>query len=292
MLQNILLSTGITLLLIQLTTHGPHRRHTPSVLAAYSLLVALASLILAWRYDLFPALLTLLALWFVLRRQPLLSGIALGFGIAAKLYPIVLLPIFVAYLFVSQQRRASVKMGAACLLTTASTVLPYIHILPDMMYLVHYHQLRGIEIESVPAGLLILASKAHLSHISLAFDFGSYNVGAPSASMILPLLPALFVLAYGIVLWQSIKKFRNEQETHGQITSETLVESIVAALLTCIVCNKVFSGQYIIWLLPFAPLLHVRQFSVIAVVYALTMFLFPFNFGGLMSLQWLPVIVL
>ncbi|MEM3590452.1 MAG: glycosyltransferase 87 family protein, partial [Candidatus Bathyarchaeia archaeon] len=44
-------------------------------------------------FDVLPALLSLLAIWFAERREPIPSALSLGLGIALKIYPIMFLPI-------------------------------------------------------------------------------------------------------------------------------------------------------------------------------------------------------
>ncbi|EAZ88132.1 hypothetical protein CY0110_10907 [Crocosphaera chwakensis CCY0110] len=61
--------------------------------------------LLPWRYDLFPSFLTILAFYYLFK-QPIISGILLGCGILAKLYPVILLPVFIIYFFQRKNFRA------------------------------------------------------------------------------------------------------------------------------------------------------------------------------------------
>ena len=65
-----------------------------------------------------------------------------------------------------------------------------------------------------------------------------------------------------------------------------------AALLAFIVTNKVFSPQYMAWLLPFAPLLRPRQMMMFLAILVMTVIIFPFTYNQLIALQKLPVILL
>ena len=65
-----------------------------------------------------------------------------------------------------------------------------------------------------------------------------------------------------------------------------------SALLAFIVTNKVFSAQYIIWLLPFAPLLRPRQAGLAAAVFVLTLIIFPFDYADLLAMRVVPVLLL
>ena len=52
-----------------------------------------ASLALTWRFDLFPVLLATVALWAALERRPVVAGAAIGIGVLAKLFPLVVAPV-------------------------------------------------------------------------------------------------------------------------------------------------------------------------------------------------------
>jgi hypothetical protein len=58
-----------------------------------------------------------------------------------------------------------------------------------------------------------------------------------------------------------------------------LVTFSLAALLAFIVTNKVFSPQYLIWLVPFAPLLPRRQIVLFVAICVATMIISHFGTG-------------
>ena len=65
-----------------------------------------------------------------------------------------------------------------------------------------------------------------------------------------------------------------------------------ASLLVLLVTSKVYSIQYVVWLVPFAALLRGRQFWLAAAVVALTMPIHPLLYADLVKQEALPILVL
>jgi uncharacterized membrane protein len=289
LVQNAIFSTLIAFVIAQM-------RGLPAAapaLAIYTLLVAVSAPLLPWRYDLFPALLTVLALQCVLRGRPGWAGIWLGLGVAAKLYPAVLLPIFGAYYLAERNRPALLRLALGSAGALAATLLPFLLVAPGpLLSFVQYHQLRGLQLESLPAGVIVLAHVLGMTPAQLVFNYGALHVDAPAAGAVLRWLPLAVVVIFGLVLAGTWARFREEQAADGRVSSVSLVAFSFAALLAFIVTNKVFSPQYIIWLLPFAPLLRLRQAGALLLICALTITLFPFNYDHLLDMELLPVLLL
>jgi uncharacterized membrane protein len=289
LLQNAIFSTLIALVITQirgLRSAGP-------ALALYALLVAVSAPLLPWRYDLFPALLTVLALLCLLRQRPGWAGIWLGLGVAAKLYPAVLLLVFGAYYLAGKNRPALLRLALGSAGVLAATLLPFVLLTPGpLLSFLRYHELRGLQLESLPAGVIVLAHVLVMTTARLEFNYGALHVASPLAAAVLSWLPVVVAVLFGAVLASCLARFREEQAVGGCVTSASLVAYSVAALLAFIVTNKVFSPQYVIWLLPFAPLLRLRQAGVLLAICALTIVLFPFDYDHLLGMELLPVLLL
>jgi uncharacterized membrane protein len=289
LIENAIFSTLIALVIAQirgLRAAGP-------ALALYALLVAVTAPLLPWRYDLFPALLTALALLCVVRQRPGWAGIWLGLGVAAKLYPAVLLLVFGAYYLAGKNRPALLRLALGSAGALAATLLPFVLIAPGpLLSFLRYHELRGLQLESLPAGVIVLAHVLGITPARLEFNYGALHVASPLAGAVLSWLPVAFVVLFGVVLVSGMARFREEQAADGRVARESLVAYSVAALLAFIITNKVFSPQYVIWLLPFAPLLRLRQASALLAICALTIVLFPFNYDHLLDMELLPVLLL
>jgi uncharacterized membrane protein len=293
LIDNAIFSTLLALVLVQICMVRPARKPVWPVLAIYAILIILSAPLLPWRYDLFPALLTALALLCVLRKQPAWAGIWLGCGVAAKLYPIVLLPVVGVYYLAGKDRRALLRLALGSCAAVAIAFLPFLLTAPDaLLSFLRYHELRGLQLESLPAGALVLAHVLGMATAKLEFNYGALHLVSPLAFVALKWLPVAFVGLFSVVLACCLVRFRQEQSAHGLITTESLVTYMAAALLAFIATNKVFSPQYIIWLLPFAPLLRLRHASALLAIYAITIALFPFNYNHLLAMEMLPVLLL
>jgi hypothetical protein len=293
LIESTLLSTSIALVLMLLVRHWQSARRVAPALGAYALFVAVSAPVLPWRYDLFPALLTQLALLCVLAGHPTWAGLWVGFGAAAKLYPIVLLPIFGAHYLASKDYRAlrSLLLGSSGAI--AMSLLPFVLVAPEAWFsFLEYHRRRGLQIESLPAGALSLAHVLGLTEASIVSGYGGAQLVAPQADLALEWQPIVLVLAYGVVLMRGLARFRRERAIGGASTAHNLVTYIVAALLAFIATNKVFSPQYMIWLLPFAPLLRPRHSGLLLTICAMTTVIYPFAYSGLEAMRAVPLLLL
>jgi uncharacterized membrane protein len=291
--QNALFSTLIALTLARIAALLRPSGRGAWVLGGYALLVTVCAPLAPWRFDMFPAMLTLLALLAVLLDRPALAGIWLGLGVAAKLYPAACLPIVGAYYLASRRYRALALLILGSIGTAAICLAPFFLLDPGgWLSFVQYHELRGMQIESLPAGAIALAHVLGLTPAALTFNYGALQLVSPVAEMVLKWQPLASILVLGLVYLCCLGRFRAEQTLYGAITDESLVAFLMAALLAFIAVNKVFSPQYVLWLLPFAALLRPRQAGVMLIICILTISIFPFTYDRLLAMQLPQVLML
>ena len=123
-------------------------------------------------------------------------------------------------------------------------------------------------------------------------NYGADHLSSPSAPAILHCLPAIFLLVFGLTLAGGWNAFRRDMARQGSIAPETLARCVLAALLAFIAANKVFSTSYVIWLLPFAPLLRPREIVQIVILFALTIAIYPYHFGEIVRMQTTGILLL
>src|SRR5438874_322959 len=235
-----------------------------------ALTFAFYALVGAWataegRYDLVPAALTLLCIIAAERKHWRSAYVVLALAVLLKLYPLLLLP----PLFIAEQRAAgrwytpshamTLKMVPVELWRTLRG-LPHWRsknsllffaiiigitgmfalldfqgaVLSQLSYFAH----RPIQIEASGSTILWIATQFGFpAHVE--FTFGSLNVISSLGDSVALLFEVTFVLGYAFVIWQ---------QWRGKLD---VVQSFIALLLVFVATGKVFSPQYLIWLLPF-----------------------------------------
>lgn len=228
--------------------------------------VALAPLLLGpvvlKRFDVLPMLLTLLALELALRRRYALSGAALGLGTAVKLYPVLLLPL----LLVAAGRRALVGFVVAC----AAVFVPFVVISPHgVIASIHDQVGRHLQIETPLASLALLAHSVGLVSVGVVSEAHTYGLGGTSG-LALALLTTVFFVAALVLIWRRAPQLVR--------TREGTVLAWAATLCTTVVLGRVLSPQYLVWLLPFVPLVGLRATALFVVALVVTNVWYPASY--------------
>lgn len=229
--------------------------------AAY--LVALAPLVLGpvvvKRFDVLPMLLTLVALELALRRRYAWSGAALGLGTAVKLYPVLLLPVLV----IAAGRRALAGFLVAC----AAVFVPFLVIAPHgVISSIHDQVGRHLQIETPLASLALLAHSFGLVSVGVVSEAHTYGLGGVSGFALAALTTVLFLLGLAVVWRRAPQLVR---------TNDGLVLAWTATLCVAVVFGRVLSPQYLIWLLPFVPLVGLGATVLFAAALVLTNVWYP-----------------
>jgi hypothetical protein len=219
------------------------------------------------RFDMVPAALTLLALILARHKRWVLANAALALGVLIKVYPIILFPL----LFLEEQRQIgnlfdpqAVTPGETALtaiqaafrnlrrwrwknaLVFASMVAGVTAIAWGLspngaFHWLVYLAIRPFTAESTGAALLWLASYAG-SPITWNYSFGSMNIISPISSPLMEVFELLIAAGY---LYIIIQQLRGKMD---------FLQSCLAALLLLIATGKVFSPQYLLWIMPFMAL--------------------------------------
>ena len=253
-----------------------------------------ALLAITFRFDLFPTLLMAIAVWAALDGRAGVAGVALGFGVLAKLFPVAILPALAIPWLVPLDLRGLVRIGVAFGVTIAIGLVPFVALAgPESTFqFLRYNAGRGLQVESIGGGVTVLAGLLTGVPVELNFLFKSVNVTGVLADAWLALLPILTVAGFGLVAWLGWRRICGEVAAGGGVKPSTVVELATICLLLLVATSKVFSIQYVVWLVPFAALLGGRRFWLAAALVALTMPIHPLLYEGLVRQDALPILIL
>jgi uncharacterized membrane protein len=268
----------------------------PQLILKYYILISWILVpVILWRYDLFPALLTLVGFLLVTRKRPFWAGICFGLGITAKLYPVVTLPIFSAYYLVKREYSALIRLWIATSVICCLVILPFAFLASDRFFsFLEYHELRGIQIETFVAGLILLATQLGLTKVKIDANFGAFHLNSSLANSILQssFLSFFFLISFAVLIFICINYFRKDRIVNGTISDRSLLIYLIAALIVFILSGKVFSTQYLIWLLPFVLLLEEQEQKLFMLISILSIAIYPFTYLKLVKIYLLPIILL
>jgi hypothetical protein len=219
-------------------------------------------------YDLWPAFLLSLALMLLVLDRPLLAFGVLGAAVAAKVYPVALLPI--ALLYVAPRLRRSAFVSFAGVLILAH--LPFAILGPGGLRFSYSQQLeRGLELNSIGGAFLLAAHKIGIGQPRLGNEPpGSLNVlgGAADAIAVVSSVLVLCALVAAAVVFARSRR-----------DPRALVVAAGAAVAGFVAFDKVFSAQYVDWLVPLVPLAGIAASAATVVVLALTRLVFSHRSG-------------
>lgn len=216
------------------------------------------------RFDLVPAGLTLLCLIAAERRRWTLAYVTLALAFLLKIYPLLLLPA----LFMAEQmaggrlHRPSESLtlkrlpgeiwrtlrGAGSwrwkhtliffgVIIAISGLFALLNFQGAVVSQLSYFANRPVQVEATGSTLLWLATL--LGHrTTVVYTFGSINIESDLGNLVALACEACFVLGYALViLWQ----------WRGKLD---VVQAFIGIVLVFVVTGKVFSPQYLIWLIP------------------------------------------
>jgi hypothetical protein len=260
-------------------------RVSPARLAAGVALGALTPLLIGpvilSRFDLFPTMLTILALAALLTRRPRIAFVLLGLGVAVKAYPFVMVPLALVYVWRTSSRREALIGVGMFVAVVALFYVPFLAVAPHgVVWSLRDQGTRPLQIESAAASLWLAAHQIVGLHLKLFFSHGSDNLyGHPptTAASVMTIVQWLVIA----VVWVTFAL--------GKATKERLVLASAAAVCAFLFLGRVLSPQYLIWLVPLVMIAPGRRgfaaVGMLAVSLALTQVWFPQHFLQLKEFQ-------
>lgn len=247
------------------------------------------------RLDLVVGVLVLGALALLTSARPAAAA-ALAVLVLAVHYKLA--PLFLAPVFLLATRSVEALRGRALAVARSLAVpclafsLLLVAVFPPLaapdgragLEFLRYHGARGLHVESVPASL-VLALSAFGHRVTLWDEFGAWSIRSSLTPALVTLSPALVAgLAVGVaaLLLAAIRRSGVAGNIPwGTANPAAAAGFVIAALAAILAGSKVFSPQYLLWLLPVAPLMPTARrprlwlFAAIALV---TTAMFPYGY--------------
>ena len=212
-------------------------------------------------YDLFPALLTAGAVLAFLRGRRTTTYVLLALAVAAKVYPLVLLPLLLIEAW-ERGGREEVKRALGWFASVLVLVhLPFAIMGPGGLRFSYWVQLkRGLEVESLAGGVLLVLDRLGLHHVILRDEApGSRDAVGSLADALAVVSSLVLVAAVLYVAWLYLRGYRRNW-----------LVATAAAVTAFVAFNKVLSPQYTAWLVPLVPAAGLAASVVLVAVLALT----------------------
>jgi Glycosyltransferase family 87 len=259
---------GVTVALGALRA-GPERLFAALAFAALAPL-ALGSVILT-RFDLWPTALLVLGLASVLAERRRLGLGVLGLAASAKIFPAVVVPLAITYVWRRRGRREALICTGIFAAVVALCFAPFVRLSPGGVWDSLYRQAdRPLQIESLGSSFLLVAHQLGAWTVHLNLSHGSQNQGGSFAGA-LASAQSIVQAVVVIGLWITFAR--------GPAEPERLVRYSAATVAAFIAFGKVLSPQFLIWLLPLVPLVRGRRglaaSAVLLVALVLTQLWFP-----------------
>jgi len=261
------------------------RRLYAAVIAAAALPAALGAISIN-SVDYWPVLFTGAAIAALVAGRDKLGCGLLGAGIAAKVYPVVLLPLALILVWRRHGRRAALQAFAACAGVIALVAGPFFVLAPGGVGYSTYLQFkRGLQMESLGASVLMALDHLGLLHVHVI-------VGKPYSLDIAGVPAAVFAAGLTVVLAAALVTVYVAYAAAGD-TAERFVTASVAAVTAYVIFGRVLSPQYLVWLFPLVPLLGgptgLAATALLFAACALTMTWFPgrfFHLAAVSEVSW------
>ena len=209
-------------------------------------------------------------------RYVYLAYASLGFGAAAKLVP-ALATVPLALVRRGAARGYAIFFGVLALFFVPALLLGGNRFFESFAY----HAERGLQVESLASSLLIKLGWVE----GISFRYGAFEAqgrGVELASSLSLPLTAVLLLLTTFVAYRAYRS--------GRLDPSEFPRYAAALILAFMICSKVLSPQYLIWLLPLVPLSApgLPGLGVSALFLAAcwtTTQVFPFHYGNLLELR-------
>ena len=231
---------------------------------AYTIMMLFMLQFVLYRYDIFPAVLTMASLYCFITKRYFWAFALLSVATMTKLYPAIIMPIYLISILIDRDIKGALKGIGAFVIAALLIMLPFILSGSDVMsYFLNYHMDRPLQLESLTSSAIALAAILGMTTVWVQFGFGSDNLMGQWPDAVTPFLTPMVVISilvlYAVFAWVLLRSKGSGMDTETNRFSIIGV-AIFTAFVIFVVGGKVFSSQYVIWLIP-AVLFMMMAFS-------------------------------
>ncbi len=238
------------------------------------------------KFDIFPACATLIALYFFMERR---FGLAYGFAAFAtltKIYPalIILLFLMLNVLEKTEGRRWNIAKGAlACIVVSVMAVAPLMLAgvsFTDCLGFIGFHADRGFQVESLFAEFVRVLTVLGLTTSGIVPAHDTHDVVGPLCDAVMPFWTAVVVIAIG-AMFVVVARFVVVNRREGSVgwSDRSLILMATVIVLMFMMTNKVFSTQYMVWVMPMLALIPMMAKGTDMKIVACIIVLLSVDFG-------------
>jgi len=233
------------------------------------------------RYDPWPALLVSLALLCLLLPRVRIAFGLLGLAFTAKIYAAAALPVAALRVWRTRGRRELVGAASVLAGVCAVVALPFAVVAFGGIGFSFYTQsTRPLQTESLGASLLLVADRLGLYDANMtAGKASSVDLAGTLPSVVGVLTSIVVAAAVLAVAWAYFRGVNDRERT---------VTAFAAAVTGYVALFKVFSPQYLTWLVPLVPLVWGRRGRWATPVFLLVLLLTQIELYGFTPVHGVP----
>jgi len=211
-------------------------------------------------YDMFAALLTIAAVLAFIHERERATYILLALAVAAKVFPVVIVPIVLVETWERGGRDALRRALAWFFGVLVLVHLPFAILGPGGLRFSYWTQLkRGLEVESLGGAIVLVLDRLGLYTATLRDQAPGSKDAVGTLPDVLAVLSSLVVIA--AVAWVTWLYARGRRDR---------LLAAAAAVTAFVAFGKVLSPQYVVWLVPLVPAAGLAASAVLVAALALT----------------------
>jgi len=219
-------------------------------LMAAALAPVLCGAMIRTHFDLVPVALTLGALALLCADRPRAGLAVLGVAVVVKLYPIVVLPVALAWLLARGQRRAAIDGAVAMALVVAVAYAGAVALsLPGTVDSFTYHLDRAVQVESSPAVVLRALDGLGAGVATPNGGHKSDGLDHPAAGVVTGVFIAAMATALALLAINTARATVRDPSARRPLVIASLAATVAFACF-----GKVLSPQFLIWVVPLGAL--------------------------------------